>query len=57
MRDFLRKIEKNKYFLTFVLLFAYAQSIQTRIRIRGEINVLSSVTGAKRDHSSGNVFE
>ncbi|UXD71150.1 histidine kinase [Sphingobacterium faecium] len=39
MRDFLRKIEKNKYFLTFVLLFAYAQSIQTRIRIRGEINV------------------
>ena len=27
------------------------------LKLRGEINVLSSVTGAKRDHSSGNVFE
>lgn len=27
------------------------------LKLRGEINVLSSVTGASRDHSSGNVFE
>jgi len=26
------------------------------LKIRGEINVLSSVTGAKKDHSSGNIF-
>ena len=26
------------------------------LKLRGEINVLSSVTGAKKDHSSGNIF-
>jgi anhydro-N-acetylmuramic acid kinase len=26
------------------------------LRLRNEINVLSSVTGAKIDHSSGNIF-
>jgi anhydro-N-acetylmuramic acid kinase len=26
------------------------------LRLRGEVNVLSSVTGSKHDHSSGNVF-
>lgn len=27
------------------------------LRLRGEINVLASVTGALKDHSSGNIFE
>ncbi|RZJ59966.1 MAG: anhydro-N-acetylmuramic acid kinase [Flavobacterium sp.] len=27
------------------------------LRLRGDSNVLSSVTGAERDHSSGNIFE
>lgn len=27
------------------------------LRLRGDINVLSSVTGAKHDHSSGNIFD
>jgi anhydro-N-acetylmuramic acid kinase len=26
------------------------------LKLRGEINVLSSVTGAKHDHSSGKIF-
>ena len=34
----LEKIKQNRYFLLFVLLFAYAQSIQSRIRVRGELN-------------------
>jgi anhydro-N-acetylmuramic acid kinase len=27
------------------------------LRLRGEVNALSSVTGARHDHSSGNIFE
>jgi anhydro-N-acetylmuramic acid kinase len=27
------------------------------LKLRGEINVLSSVTGAKKDHSSGLVYK
>lgn len=33
-----KKIKENKYFLLFILFFAYAESIQNRIAIRGHVN-------------------
>jgi sensor histidine kinase YesM len=38
MKKMLKKIKQNRFFLLFVLLFAYAQSIQGRIWVRGELN-------------------
>lgn len=43
-----KKVLEFKEALIFALLGV--------LKLRGEINVLSSVTGAERDHSSGNVF-
>jgi anhydro-N-acetylmuramic acid kinase len=43
-----KKILEFKEALIFALLGV--------LKLRGEINVLSSVTGAKRDHSSGKIF-
>ena len=44
-----RKILEFKEALIFALLGV--------LKLRGEINVLSSVTGAKKDHSSGTVYQ
>ena len=44
-----RKILEFKEALIFALLGV--------LKLRNEINVLSSVTGAKNDHSSGNIFK
>lgn len=38
MRNLFRKAYQNRYFLGFILLFAYAQSIQIRIWVRGKID-------------------
>jgi sensor histidine kinase YesM len=38
MKKWLAKIHLNRYFLLFILLFAYVQSIYMRISIRQEIN-------------------
>ena len=38
MKNLLLKIQRNRYFLLFIFLFAYAQSIQIRIWARGTIN-------------------
>lgn len=38
MKTLLIRLKQNRYFLLFVLLFAYAQSIQTRIWVRGELS-------------------
>lgn len=38
MQTLLISLKQNRYFLLFVLLFAYAQSIQTRIWVRGELS-------------------
>ena len=43
-----KKVLEFKEALIFALLGV--------LKLRGEINVLTSVTGAERDHSSGNVF-
>lgn len=39
MKNSIRKIHQNRYFLLFILLFAYVQSIYTRISVRQQINV------------------
>lgn len=39
MKNIIYKINENRYFLLFVLLFAYVQSIYTRIGGRQQINV------------------
>jgi sensor histidine kinase YesM len=39
MKPFINKILKNKYFLLFILVFAYAQSVHSRIVVRGELNI------------------
>jgi anhydro-N-acetylmuramic acid kinase len=44
-----RKILEFKEALIFALLGV--------LKLRNEINVLSSVTGAKKDHSSGNIYQ
>ena len=44
-----KKILEFKEALIFALLGV--------LKLRGEINVLSSVTGAQRDHSSGEVYD
>lgn len=41
MKKILFKIRQNQYFLLFILLFAYVDSIYSRVVIRGEINVYS----------------
>lgn len=38
MKKIIPKIYQNRYFLLFILLFAYIQSIYTRISVRREIN-------------------
>lgn len=38
MKNILDKIKQNRYFLLFIFLFGYAQSIQIRILIRGKFN-------------------
>lgn len=38
MDNILKKIKHNGFFLLFVFLFAYAQSVQIRIWVRGELN-------------------
>jgi len=38
MRKLLNKINRNRYFLLFIVLFSYAQSIDSRIRERTELN-------------------
>lgn len=38
MKNFTQKIYQNRYFLLFILLFAYVQSIYIRIIIRQQIN-------------------
>lgn len=38
MKSFVSSIQNNKYFLFFILLFAYAQSIHSRIKERTELN-------------------
>ena len=38
MTNILKKIRRHRFFLLFVLLFAYAQSVQIRIWTRGELN-------------------
>ncbi len=38
MKNIFIKIKQNRFFLLFVLLFAYAQSVQVRIWVRGELN-------------------
>jgi anhydro-N-acetylmuramic acid kinase len=43
-----KKILEFKEALIFALLGV--------LKLRGEINVLSSVTGAKTDHSTGNIY-
>jgi len=37
----LQKIKANKYFLIFIVVFAYAQSIHSRILIRNELTIYS----------------
>lgn len=39
MRKLFNGLHLDRYFLGFVLLFAYAQSIQTRMLVRGEVNI------------------
>src|SRR5690606_13121147 len=38
MKNFTQKIYQNRYFLMFILLFAYVQSIYIRIIVRQQIN-------------------
>lgn len=38
MKRLINKIQRNSYFLLFIVLFAYVQSIDSRIRERTEIN-------------------
>ncbi|OCA80216.1 hypothetical protein BBH99_16390 [Chryseobacterium contaminans] len=38
MKNILKQISQNRYFLLFVLLFAYIQSIHVRIAIRGTLD-------------------
>ncbi|WP_028298043.1 sensor histidine kinase [Olivibacter sitiensis] len=38
MKNLVHKIRQNRYFLLFILLFAYAQSIYIRISVRGVVN-------------------
>lgn len=38
MRNILYKIHRNRYFLLFILLFAYVQTIYRRISIQGQID-------------------
>jgi len=38
MKNILYKIHQNRYFLLFILLFAYVQSIYARISVRQQIN-------------------
>ena len=38
MKNFIQKIYQNRYFLLFILLFAYVQSIYIRIILRKQIN-------------------
>ncbi|AZB07790.1 histidine kinase [Chryseobacterium sp. G0162] len=38
MKNISKQIHQNRYFLLFVLLFAYVQSIHVRIAIRGTLN-------------------
>lgn len=44
-----KKILEYKEALIFALLGV--------LKLRGEVNVLKSVTGAKKDHSSGMIYE
>ena len=39
MKKLVSKISQNRYFLLFILLFAYVQSIYTRIAVRQQINI------------------
>lgn len=39
MKNTITKVYENRYFLLFILLFAYVQSIYTRIAIRREIDI------------------
>ncbi|NOT94236.1 sensor histidine kinase [Ferruginibacter sp.] len=39
MKRLLNKIRQNGYFFLFILLFAYIQSIYSRILIRGDLNI------------------
>ncbi len=39
MKNIARRIYQNRYFLLFILLFAYIQSVYTRISVRKEINM------------------
>lgn len=41
MTQYIQKLASHKIFITFVFLFAYAQSIQVRIWVRNEINLLT----------------
>ncbi len=38
MKNLIEKIRQNRFFLLFILLFAYAHSVQIRIWIRGELS-------------------
>lgn len=38
MKNLLHKIDQNRYFLLFILLFAYVQSIHSRVAVRGTLN-------------------
>jgi len=38
MKNILTKVKRNQYFLLFIFLFAYVQTIDTRIAVRGVIN-------------------
>ncbi|MDN3693778.1 sensor histidine kinase [Chryseobacterium tructae] len=38
MKTILKQINQNRYFLLFILLFAYVQSIHVRIAVRGKVD-------------------
>lgn len=38
MKDLLKKAYQNRYFLLFILLFAYVESIYIRMMVRQEID-------------------
>jgi len=49
MRTILNKVNRNKYFLLFIVIFAYAQSIDSRIRERTELDFYSFTPDAAID--------
>lgn len=45
MKLLLLRIKEHRYFIGFLLLFAYAESIQVRILIRRDVNAYTFTPG------------